>query len=207
MSVNMTLTELIAKCHQSLDEIFLLHQEAVLLGRFDDAIQLLDFYRELHRLHMDFEDGQLIPRHHELDIQGQWPASLYTDEHTKIQKLMGLIEVDLLSLSDGRLSDQKLRRGIIAFLDKQKTFKGLSEHHQEREEKGLLPELDKQTEPKWRANVIEPFLHEWNGCLQDRTNIAVQKYFPLPDRAGNPPFFAIMADQVFINTTDAPEEE
>lgn len=171
MPDNTKLTEVIARCHRELDELFLLHQEAVLLGRFDEAIKLLNCFKELHHLHMGFEDEKLIPKLDELGNRGRWPASLYTDEHAKVRELMEKTEDNLLSLSKGKLSNKDLRREIIAFLDKEKTFKGLCEHHQEREEAGMLPELDKHTDTKWRASIIEPFLKEWDDCMERNMNI------------------------------------
>jgi hypothetical protein len=171
MSDNSRLTEVISQCHQELDELFLLHQEAVLLGSFDEAIQLLNCFKELHHLHMGFEDEKLIPKLDTLGTRGRWPASLYTDEHAKVQQLMGTTGDNLLLLSKGQRSDNKLRRDIIAFLDKERTFKSLCEHHQEREEAGMLPELDKQTDIKWRASIIEPFLKDWNDCMERNMNI------------------------------------
>ena len=35
------------------------------------------------------------------------------------------------------------RRGLIGLIDRQRAFKGVLEHHEEREEIALLPELDK----------------------------------------------------------------
>ena len=147
---NTKLTEVIAQCHQELDELFLQHQEAILLEKFDAATQLLSCFKELHELHRGFEDKQLIPTLDGLVNQRLWPASLYTYEHAKIQELLEETEKNLLSLSKSQLSNQDLRREIIVFLDMEKTFKGLCEHHQEREEKGMLPELDKQADEKWR---------------------------------------------------------
>ncbi len=193
MSDNIKLTEVITQCHEELDELFILHHDAVLLGRFDEAMQLLNCFKELHHLHMGFEDGKLIPKLDELGDQGRWPASLYTDEHAKVQELLGKIENNLLLLSNGQLSDKDLRREIIAFLDNEKTFKGLSEHHQEREATGILPELDKQTDAKWRASIIEPFLKEWNECMERNMNSVNGIDWP-KNGAGNRPLLAIMPD-------------
>jgi hypothetical protein len=171
MPDNTKLTEVVAQCHQELDELFLLHQEAVLLGSFDEAIQLLNCFKELHHLHMGFEDEKLIPKLDTLRNRGRWPASLYTDEHAKVQQLMGKTGDNLLSLSKDQRSNKHLRREIIAFLDKEKTFKALCEHHQEREEAGMLPELDKHTDIEWRASIIEPFLKDWNDCMERNMKI------------------------------------
>jgi hypothetical protein len=174
MSDKSKLTEVITQCHRELDEFFLLHQEAVLLGRFDDALQLLNGFKELHHLHMGFEDETLIPKLDGLGDLGRWPASLYTAEHAKVHELMGKTEENLLSLSKRQLSDKDLRREIIAFLDQEKTFKGLCEHHQEREEAGMLPELDRHSDTEWRASVIEPFLKEWNDCMERNMSIVIE---------------------------------
>jgi|TARA_B100000315_G_C14457225_1_gene531983 hemerythrin-like domain-containing protein len=175
---NTKLTEVIAQRHQELDELFLLHQEAILLEKFDAATKLLSCFKELHALHVGFEDKQLIPKLDGLVNQRRWPASLYTSEHAKIHELMEETEKNLLSLSKGQLSNQDLRREIIALLDKEKTFKGLCEHHQEREEKGIFPELDKQTDEKWRIEIIKPFLKEWNCCMKSTTEIVNGINFP-----------------------------
>ncbi len=166
MSDNADLNHIINQCHRGLDEIFLLHQEAVLIGKFDDAIQLLNCFKELHHLHMSFEDEQLIPKLEELGDRGQWPASLYTSEHNKIQELLQKAEGRLLALSKDCLAGKVLRRDIITFIEDEKIFKGVCEHHQEREEKGILPELSQQTDVKWCKSIIEPFFNEWNNRME-----------------------------------------
>ena len=172
------LTKVIARCHRGLDEVFLMHQEAVLLGMFDEAAQLLDCFKELHHLHMSFEEEKLIPRLDGLGIRGRWPASLYTDEHAKVKQLLGKTENNLLSLIERNASNRDLRREIIVFLDTEKSFKGLCEHHQEREEAGLLPELEKQADEKWCASVIEPFENQWNACMKRNMKIIDGIDFP-----------------------------
>jgi len=164
-----TFTETIGHCHDVLDEIFLIHQEAVLLGRFDDAIQLFNCYRELHDLHKAFEDEKLIPKFNEHGNHGRWPASLYLQEHDKIRELMQKTENYLTTLSNSELDGRNLRRNIIAFLDREKTFKGYCEHHQDREEEGMLPELDDLADSGWRAGIIGPFVEEWENCVTHNT--------------------------------------
>lgn len=175
---NTKLTEVIAQCHQELDELFLLHQEAILLEKFDAATQLLSCFKELHEFHRGFEEKQLIPKLDGLVNQRRWPATLYTNEHIKIQELLEKAEKNLLSLSKSQLSNQDLRREIIVLLDEEKTFKGLCEHHQEREERGILPELDEQTDEKWRIKIVKPFLKEWNCCMKRTTEIVNGIDFP-----------------------------
>ncbi len=168
------LTDVITKCHQELDELFLLHQEAVVLAKFEAAVGLLGCFGELHQFHMDFENEKLIPALTELGDPGRWPASLYSSEHDKVQELLKKTEGRLLSLRDSRLSRKNTRRAIIVLLDEQKTLKGVCEHHQEREQVGLLPELDKLTDTEWRTNIIKPFLEEWTQRMGHNMNIANQ---------------------------------
>ncbi len=166
MPDNTKLTEVITRCHRGLDDLFLLHQEEILLGHFSRAAQLLNYFRELHRVHMDFENDRLIPKLEEFDSAGQWPASLYKDEHTKVEDLLARTEDNLLILGQSRSEGSELRRETIELLDWEKTFKGLCKHHQEREETALLPDLDRQTDTGWRVSVIDPFIEEWNSCMR-----------------------------------------
>jgi hypothetical protein len=168
------LTTIITRCHQELDELFLLHQEAVILAEFESAIELLGCFEELHQFHMDFENEQLIPALSELGDPGRWPASLYSSEHDKIQELLQKTAGRLLSLRDNGVSDKAMRRGIIALLDEQKTLKGVCEHHQEREEIGLLTELDKLSDTEWRTSIIKPFLEEWTQRMEHNMKIVNQ---------------------------------
>jgi hypothetical protein len=172
------LTDVITHCHHGLDELFLQHQEAVLLGNFNDAMRIFERYKTLHRLHMDFENNTLISRLDELEIRGRWPASLYRQEHVKVQELIRKTEGRLRSLSKAGVFSKNLRRAVIGFLDNEKTFKGLCEHHQEREESGIFPELDRQTDTAWRRRVIQPFLTEWDDCMKGDMNVASEVAMP-----------------------------
>lgn len=169
-----TFTKVIAQCHHVLDEIFLLHQETVLFGRFDNAILLFNSYKELHDLHKTFEDEKLIPKFNELGNHGRWPASLYKLEHDKIRDLMEKTENDLVRLAEIPPDNRSLGRNIISFLDREKTFKGYCEHHQDREEQGLLPELDNLTDSIWRESIIGPFIAAWESCV-NRNMLLINK--------------------------------
>ncbi len=174
MPDNTELTVLISQCHQTLNEIFLRHQEAVLLTRLDDAMALFGSFKQLHQLHLDFEDQVLLPKLSTLDNPGRWPESLYKSEHAKIQQLVNRVENSLRPLRTARLQDRASRRAIIAILDQQKTFKGVCEHHQEREEMALLPALDEQADSEWRTGVITLFQVAWDGCMERNGNVVSQ---------------------------------
>lgn len=166
MSDSSSLKTVIAQCHRELDQLFFVHQEAVLVGELPRAIEALHRFTEAHDLHKNFEDTHLLTRLAELDDPGDWKASLYSHEHNKIGDLLTGLEEYLVQLSARELTGTALRAALIELLDREKSFKGLCEHHQEREEAGMLPALDRQTDTVWRTAIIEPFVEEW------RTKIA-----------------------------------
>jgi hemerythrin-like domain-containing protein len=165
MSKEQPLTEMMTKCHHQLDEIFLLHQESLLQGQLENAVCILDAYMACHGVHLKFEDDVLLPKYESLLKQGRWNATLYQQEHQKIQNLHIKIETKLKWLKQQTLTPSQLRRNIIQLLDREKSFKGLCEHHQEREEVSLFIELDKQTDLAWREKNIEAFSQQWQQIL------------------------------------------
>ena len=165
MTKKVSVAEQIASCHKQLDEIFLLHQEALMQGHLQDASSILKAYNACHTVHMQFEDEVLLPKYASLEQQGNWDATLYQQEHHKIHDLYEKIEQGLLWLREQSLNPSQLRRNIIGLLDREKSFKGLCEHHQEREESSLLIELDRQTNSKWREEQVVLFSQRWKQIL------------------------------------------
>jgi len=140
------LVDLIHKQHLDLRELFLRHQEFLLQGQFDDALTSLNHYDVCHQAHAQLEERYLFPEFVNIERQSRWEVSLYEKEHEKITSLFENISKDLSWLSEQQLTESQTRRNIIALLDKEKTFKGLTEHHEEREEDGMMKELDEQLE-------------------------------------------------------------
>jgi len=165
MTATTSLKDVITLCHQELGQLFFAHQEAVLVGDLPRAIETLQQFTKVHDLHKSFEDKYLLPRLAELDDPGDWPASLYNHEHNKIGDLLTRLEEHLTKLSRQELAGTELHAELIDLLDREKSFKGLCEHHQEREEKGMLPALDRQTETAWRLSIIEPFTAAWRAAV------------------------------------------
>ena len=153
-------------CHLQLDELFLLQQEALLQAKLDNGLLILRSYKTCHDLHMRFEDDNLIPKYAGLPEQGRWDATLYQQEHQKVLELYEKIERGLNWLIQQDLDPSQLRRNIIKLLDRQKSFKGLCEHHQEREESSLFVELDRQSDANWRAETIASFSNIWDRKLE-----------------------------------------
>ena len=99
-----SLAEQITACHQQLNEMFLLHQEALLQGQLENAASILRSYESCHALHMQFEDDILLPKYAGLEMQGKWDETLYQQEHHKIHDLYTRIEQDLKYLTGQSLN-------------------------------------------------------------------------------------------------------
>jgi len=138
------LKDIVHKQHLDLRELFLRHQEFLLQGQFDEALTSLNHYDVCHQVHARLEERYLFPEFVKIERKSRWDVSLYEKEHEKIESLFENISNDLQWLSEQQINDSQLRRNIIALLDMEKTFKGLTGHHEEREEDALLKELDEQ---------------------------------------------------------------
>ncbi len=183
MTEQTSLKAIISQCHQELNQLFFLHQEAVLIGELPRAIETLHQFTKAHKLHKTFEDDHLLTRLAELADPGDWPPSLYRHEHNKIDDMLSRVEESVVRISASSQTGTALRIEIIELLDREKSFKGVCEHHQEREEAGMLPALDKQTESAWRAAIIEPFLKAWHATVQSQSN---QHWLPAMTRRKSP---------------------
>ena len=138
------LVEIIQQQHHDLKELFARHQEALLEGELDNAIFWLEQFNACLKIHMQLEEQYLFPEFAKIERKSKWDVTLYEKEHEKIRHLYKDIDESLQWLSEQEFSESDQRRNIIALLDKEKTFKGLNEHHEDREEEALLKELDEQ---------------------------------------------------------------
>ncbi len=142
------LVELIHQQHQELQELFARHQEYLLQSKFDEAKQWLEHFKACQKAHMQIEERYLFPEFAKIERKSKWDVSLYEKEHTKINQLCENITEDLNWLSEQEFDESQLHRNIIALIDKEKTLKGLNEHHEDREEDAMLKELDEQLEER-----------------------------------------------------------
>ena len=142
------LVEIINKQHLELRELFARHQEMLLIGQFEEAKIWLEHYIVCQKVHIQIENNYLLPEFSKIERSSQWDSSLYEKEHDKITTLFENVSDDLNWLAEQELSESDKRRNIIALLDKEKTLKGLNEHHEEREEEAMLKELDEQLEER-----------------------------------------------------------
>jgi len=155
------LVEIIHNQHLDLRELFAQHQEALLQGNLDNAMSLLVNYNLCHVSHAKLEERYLFPLFSKIEHDTKWDVSLYIKEHKKIEQLFTNISEALGWLREQNLSESQLRRNIIALLDKEKTFKGLTEHHEEREEDAMLKELDEKLKPQTIKELESDLKFTW----------------------------------------------
>ena len=155
------LVKLIQQQHIDLRELFARHQEALIQAEFEEARRWLQHFADFQRSHMQIEEQYLFPLFEKIERQSQWDVSLYEKEHQKIEKLMQDTINDLNWLMEQELTDSDLRRNIIALIDKQKTLKGLNEHHEDREETAMLKELEDQMEEQALRFLVSDIKFTW----------------------------------------------
>jgi hemerythrin-like domain-containing protein len=124
--------------HQYLDELLHLHQESLLERDTVLALEFWQLHVQMLRLHIELEEEWLLPALERSVVKPAWGANIYRAEHGKILSLGDKLNQAISSLHDIGPG----RRALITLLDKQRSYKNVLEHHEEREEKGLLPELD-----------------------------------------------------------------
>ncbi|MBI3910877.1 MAG: hemerythrin domain-containing protein [Armatimonadetes bacterium] len=143
--------------HAQLDELFLLHQEALLAFDIPLAIERLHEFEHRLLIHMCQEEDLLLPVYQRAGSIPGGTIILFTGEHQKMRELRGRFQEIL-----GRLASEPpgLRREIIRLLDYQTMFKHLVEHHNLRERNILYPTLDKVTGEEERRELLGQCLTE-----------------------------------------------
>lgn len=150
------LVNIIEQQHHFLSELFAKHQESLIQLRLDLAQQYLEQFSNFLHAHMQLEEAYIFSAFAEIKHQSRWDVSLYIQEHQKIKKILEDIKTDLNWLIEQNFSGSDLNRNIIAFIDKQKTLKGLNSHHEDREETAMLVDLEQQLdETKLRILVSD----------------------------------------------------
>lgn len=137
--------------HKDLKELFLNHQEALLDGDLIQAGHRLEEFERTLLDHMRKEEELLLPVYERAGGIPGGPPVLFTGEHKRMRELLAGFKQALSSLEqypDGR------KRGILALLDRQATFKNLIEHHDLREANILFPALDRVTSEAERREIL-----------------------------------------------------
>lgn len=142
---------ILLETHERLNELFLLHQEALLVPDIRLALErLLDFEREL-LAHMQFEEERLLPVYQRAGRIPGGAIEFFTGEHKKMRLFLDRFKETLRQL-DAQPPD--LKRKIIKLFDDQAMFKHLVEHHDLREQNILYPTLDRVTSEDERQALL-----------------------------------------------------
>lgn len=163
------LVDLIHKQHLELGELFMQHQEALVQARFDDAVAAMARFNTCLSAHMVLEEKYLFPEFALIKRRTRWDVELYEMEHGKIRKLCDSLVKDLHWLRDQGLQGSDLYRNIIALLDREKTFKGMLEHHEDREEDAMLRELDTALSGQHLHELKDGINAVWKEALESTT--------------------------------------
>ncbi|GLQ31008.1 hypothetical protein [Litoribrevibacter albus] len=152
------LYQAIDKQHQQLGELFVMHQEALLLQNIELAIEIFYSYKSLQVAHLTFENDTLLPELAKLP-ETRWPHTLYVHEHNKVRDLLDK-NVNALNQTQNLLKDQsttpqQYRRWVIDLFEQQKSLKNVLEHHEQREEQGMLAELFEHLDPARVTRLAE----------------------------------------------------
>jgi len=148
------------RCHLAMDECFLLHQEALVAGRPRLALRLLVPFWRMLRLHIRQEEEVLLPAVGAAASDLRWPVRLYAGEHRKLETLLGGIARELWPRRRGMS-----RREVIELIEREKTFKHVTEHHNLREEQDLFPLADASLAQAERRELTERLHAEWAALL------------------------------------------
>jgi hemerythrin-like domain-containing protein len=123
--------------HAALEELFAMHQEALLERNWTRSTELLDHYRRsLHR-HFEIEERFLLPTYLASGAGVGQATRVYRAEHGRIRMLLDKVSTRLTEA----LQEGPTARRLIGLLDAERTLKRLLEHHHRREEMALFDEM------------------------------------------------------------------
>ena len=136
--------------HAELGELFLVHQECLLIGEIALAREVLAAYRSALRLHMQHEEELVMPIYLRAESP-RWPEELYTGQHEKLLALLDRVEAALTPLDRAGV----WRRAVIEVLEIETSFKHLVDHHHLAEDQAFYPTADAESTEAERARIVE----------------------------------------------------
>ena len=150
MSSDPSFMELTLK-HESLEELFLKHQEYLLAGDLSSAVLSLAEYREELMEHMTLEEEEIFRLYERVEAPPGGGIELFAAEHAKIRELLEQIESKLQTLTADLPS---LPRQIIQLLDDESQLKRVMDHHDLRERRFLYPSVDQVATDSERSAIL-----------------------------------------------------
>jgi hemerythrin-like domain-containing protein len=137
--------------HDQLTELFLSHQEALLVDDIELARERLRVYERELLAHMQVEERLLLPVYERAGVIPGGQAVFFTGEHKRMREFISRF---FKVLERPAPDVQTRRRQIIVLLDQEAMFKSLVEHHDQREKSILYPALDRVTSEAERLDLL-----------------------------------------------------
>ena len=137
--------------HRHLDELFFLHQRALLRMDLTEASAALEAFETELLAHMQDEEELMLPIYSErVEAPVGGAAEIFWGEHQKLRDFVGLFREEMIKLTKAK----DLERGVLFLIDSQHLFKRLLVHHDTREKKFLYPLLDQVTSEAERERLF-----------------------------------------------------
>jgi iron-sulfur cluster repair protein YtfE (RIC family) len=146
----MSFAELL-KIHGRLNDLFLLHQEALLRLDLKLAAERLRIYDRELRAHMRIEEDMLMPVYERAGKIAGGPPEFFIGEHRRMLEFLARFATTLDELN-GEGGDPARR--VIRLFDEEAMFKNLCDHHDMREGAIFFPALDRVTDEAERRELI-----------------------------------------------------
>ena len=146
--------EVLLAAHDDFLELLLDHQAAMVRGDLESARDLIAGLQVDLADHIRHEETRLLPV---LEERGGWGRiglpRYYREEHEKIQAIVA----ELVEATNGLdIHDPGAHREIALLIGREQSFRTLLAHHDDRERKGLFPDLARVTTPEEQARLLEP---------------------------------------------------
>ncbi len=139
------------KIHERLNELFLLHQEALLRLDFESAAERLRIYERELRAHMRAEEELLMPVYERAGKIAGGPPEFFIGEHRRMLEFLARFAATMDELKE---ENGDPARRVISLFDEEATFKSLCEHLDMRERNIFFPALDRVTDEAERRELI-----------------------------------------------------
>ncbi len=141
----------ILKIHESLNELFLLHQEALLRLDLELAAERLRIYERELRAHMRVEEDWLMPVYERAGKIAGGQPEFFIGEH---RRMLEFLERFAATLDELKKESGDPARRVIRLFDEEAMFKSLCDHHDMRERNIFFPALDRVTGEAERRELI-----------------------------------------------------
>jgi hemerythrin-like domain-containing protein len=138
--------------HERLQELFLLHQEALLQLNVPLAQGHLQDYVTQMTAHMRAEEELLLPVYQRAGVIPGGRPEFFTGEHQRMREFLARF---VATLGELEREPADLARRVIKLFDEEAAFKSLREHHDQRERNLFYPTLDLVTTVAERCELVE----------------------------------------------------